>query len=388
MFETLLKIITDLHQFIDLTHLLTPKIGFGGAIEVFPDINAEQVITYTVIFLAVLAIIFGVGLAITAAKFAVKIDPRIEKIRDVLPGANCGACGFAGCQGYAEAVVTNPEIKPNLCTPGKETVAEAIAEITGKKAERLEPKIARVLCQGGDHCASRKVIYQGIKDCTAAFLASGGDKGCSYACLGYGTCVRACPFEAMEMSGDNIPLIDTGKCTACGICAQVCPKKVIEILSIDKEVLIRCSSKDKGSITKKNCSVGCIACGICVRTCPFEAITMENNLARINLDKCRVCGLCVPKCPTKTIMDYMPERGKAFITEGCNGCTICAKVCPVSAISGILKQPHVVDPAKCIGCGICAPRCPKKVIIGTFNAGEIEKKIEIAEPEPALAGKD
>lgn len=381
MFETLIKVITGFLQFIDITYFLIPKCGVGGAIEASPTVDVSQVISYTAIFLSGLAIVFGIGLALAAAKFAVKIDPLIEKVRDVLPGANCGACGFAGCQGYAEAVVTKIEVKPNLCAPGKEAVAEAIGSLTGKKAERLEPKIARVLCQGGDSCASRRFIYQGVKDCTAAVLAGGGDKGCAYACLGYGTCVRACPFGAMRMSDDNIPLIDPEKCTACGICAAVCPKKVIEILPTAKEVLIRCNSKDKGSVVKKNCTIGCIGCGICVKTCPFEAITMTDNLARINMDKCRVCGVCVSKCPTKAIMDYIPERGKALITEGCNGCTICAKLCPVNAISGVIKKPHIIDPSKCIGCGICVPRCPKKVIVGTFNATATEKEAEIQEIE-------
>lgn len=381
MFELLLKTITDLLQFIELAYFLIPKCGVGGAVEASPTVNVGQVIGYTAIFLAGMAIIFGTGLALAAAKFAVKIDPLIEKVRDVLPGANCGACGFAGCQGYAEAVVTKPEVKPNLCAPGKDAVAEAIASLTGKKAEKVEPKIARVFCQGDDRFAQRRVLYQGVRDCTAAVLAGGGDKGCVYGCLGYGTCARACPFGAITMSEHNLPIIDPHKCTACGICAEVCPKKVIEILPTAKEVLIRCHSKDKGPITKKNCSVGCIGCGICVKTCPFEAITITDNLARISIEKCRVCSLCVSKCPTNSIMDYIPERTKAVIIEGCNGCTICAKICPVNAASGILKQPHTIDPAKCIGCGICVPRCPKKVIVGTFNAVEVKKEIEVPEEE-------
>ncbi|MEW6409800.1 MAG: 4Fe-4S binding protein, partial [Nitrospirota bacterium] len=199
-------------------------------------------------------------------------------------------------------------------------------------------------------------------------LAGGGDKSCIYGCLGYGTCAVVCPFDAITMTKDDLPEVDLIKCTGCGKCAVACPKKVIEILPLSKQVIVRCHSKDKGSVVKKYCHVGCIACGICVKTCPFEAIVMENNLARIDLDKCRACGLCVTKCPTNAIMDYIPERTKALITEGCNGCAICRKICPVDAISGEIKKMHVVDREKCIGCGICVPRCPKKVIIGTFNA--------------------
>jgi electron transport complex protein RnfB len=381
MFDILFKTINEFLRFIELTNFILPKCGIGAAIEVSPTVNIVQVITYTFISLAGLAVIFGIGLALAAAKFAVKVDPLIEKVRDVLPGANCGACGFAGCQGYAEAVVTKPEIAPNLCAPGKDSVAEAIASLTGKKAERLEPKIARVFCQGDDRFARKRFLYQGIKDCTAAVLAGGGDKGCVYGCLGYGTCARACPFGAITMSENNLPIIDAEKCTACGICAKVCPKKVIEILPINKEVLIRCGSKDKGSVTKINCSVGCIACGICVKTCPFEAITMAENLARINIEKCQVCSLCVSKCPTKAIMDYISQRTKAEIIEGCDGCNICAQVCPVDAVSGVINNPHKIDPTKCIGCGICVPRCPKKVIIGTFNACEVKKDEGVPEEE-------
>jgi len=355
--------------------------GVGGEIETREYVDLNLALRYTAIFVVGIGTIFGFILAFAAKRFAVKTDPRVEKVLDVLAHAHCGACGYAGCEQYAEAVVKKPDVPPTLCTPGGQRTADTIAEITGKIAERLEPKIARVLCQGDDRFAQRRVLYQGVKDCTAAILVGGGDKGCIYGCLGYGSCERACPFGAITMSEHNLPIIDPEKCTACGICASVCPKRVIEILPSTKEVLIRCHSKDKGAITKKNCSVGCIGCGICVKTCPFEAITLTENLARIDMEKCRVCGLCVSKCPTKSIMDYIPERTKAVITEGCNGCTICARLCPVNAPSGILKHPHTIDPTKCIGCGICVPRCPKKVIIGTFNADEVKKEAVIPEPE-------
>jgi ferredoxin len=265
--------------------------------------------------------------------------------------------------GYAEAVVGNPDVAVNMCAPGKAPVAEKIAIITGKKAEKVEPKIARVFCQGGASLSQRKFIYTGVQDCTAAVLAAGGDKSCEFGCLGYGTCMRACPFDAITMSADNLPLINKDKCTACGKCVAACPKQVIELAQASKAVVISCHSRDKGIDVKKKCQVGCIACGICVRTCPSDAIKIDNNLARIDHTKCIVCGLCTKKCPTKAIFDFIPVRPKAFIDpEKCAGIDVCAKVCPVNAISGDLRAAHVVDHSKCIGCGMCESRCPKKAI--------------------------
>ena len=341
---------------------LIPQVGVGGSVEAVEYV-APRTIYLAILVLAVLGVLFGIALAIVAARFVVKVDPKVEQVRETLPGANCGACGFAGCMGYAEAVVGNPDVATNLCAPGKGTVAEKIAQITGKKAEKLEPKIARVFCQGGRSRSQRKFIYTGVMDCTAAVLAAGGDKSCEYGCLGYATCMRACPFDAITMSDDNLPIINPDKCTACGKCVAACPKQVIELAQASKAVVISCHSRDKGVDTKKKCQVGCIACGICVKTCPVDAIKLENNLARINHDKCIVCGLCVKKCPTNAIRDYIPVRPKASIDPAkCVGIDVCEKVCPVNAISGEVRATHVVDQEKCIGCGMCAPRCPKKAI--------------------------
>jgi electron transport complex protein RnfB len=365
-------------------HLL-PTVETGAIAEATGFVPVSTVYT-TLVVLAGLGIVFGVSLAVIAARYVVKTDPKVEKVRDILPGANCGACGFAGCMGYAEAVVGNPDVAVNLCAPGKSAVAEKVAEITGKKAEKVDPKIARVFCQGGMSLSQRKFIYTGVQDCTAAVLAAGGNKSCEYGCLGYATCMRACPFDAITMSADNLPVISKEKCTACGKCVAACPKQVIELAVETKAVVISCHSRDKGADTKKKCQVGCIACGICVRTCPVDAIKIDNNLARIDHAKCIVCGLCVRKCPTNAIRDYIPVRSKAFIDPAkCDGLDVCKKVCPVSAISGEIRSPHVVDQVKCIGCRMCEARCPKKAISMVKPAsGHVEKK-PAAKQEPVTA---
>lgn len=345
--------------------------GVGAGVEAKESVNILEVLKFSAIFLLGISTLFGIGLAFAAKKFAVKEDPRVDQVSDFLAHANCGVCGFPGCRQYAEAVVLNPEVAANLCTPGGKPTAEAVAKITGKTVAVTEPKIARVFCQGGLSKSARKFKYEGIADCRAAILASGGDKSCIYGCLGYGTCATVCPFDAITMSDDFLPIIDPVKCTACGKCVEACPKKVIEILPLAKEVIVRCHSRDKGAITKKNCQVGCNGCGICVKVCPYNAPVVENYFSSINLDKCRVCGLCVAKCPTKAIIDYIPHRPKAFVTDKCIGCAICTKVCPVNAASGEPKKLHVIDQNKCIGCGICTSKCPVVCITGTFNYPEV-----------------
>lgn len=384
MYEQMTSILAQIfsHAIHLIANKLVPLAEAGGATEATGIVPVSTVYT-TLIVLAALGIVFGLALAIVAARFVVKVDPKVEQVRETLPGANCGACGFAGCMGYAENVVGNPDVAVSLCAPGKSPVAEKIAVITGKKAEKVEPKIARVFCQGGTSLSQRKFIYTGVQDCAAAVLAAGGDKSCEYGCLGFGTCMRACPFGAITMSKDNLPLIHPDKCTACGKCVAACPKQVIEIAQASKAVVISCHSRDKGIDVKKKCQVGCIACGICVRTCPVNAIAIDNNLARIDHNKCIVCGLCVKKCPTSAIRDYIPVRPKAYIDPAkCAGIDVCEKVCPVSAISGELRSVHVVNQDKCIGCRMCESRCPKKAITmvaaAHTGAGKPAKALEPA----------
>lgn len=381
MYEQLTHILMQIlaHTLSIFANNLVPVVEAGGSTEATGFVPTSTVYI-TLIVLAGLGIVFGVALALVAARFVVKVDPKVEQVRETLPGANCGACGFAGCMGYAEAVAGNPDVAVSLCAPGKSPVAEKIAVITGKKAEKVDPKIARVFCQGGTSLSQRKFIYTGVQDCTAAVLAAGGDKSCEYGCLGYGTCMRACPFGAITMSADNLPVIHPDKCTACGKCVAACPKQVIELALASKAVVISCHSRDKGIDVKKKCQVGCIACGICVRTCPVNAIAIDNNLARIDHSKCIVCGLCVKKCPTSAIKDYIPVRPKAYIDPAkCAGIDVCEKVCPVNAISGELRSVHTVDQDKCIGCRMCESRCPKKAIEMVQVAAGVKKSEKVRE---------
>ncbi len=386
-----------LHQFLRtlndlglpelLRGLPLPQVGVGGGIEAKETVDLVSTVKFTLAFVGGIGAVFGFALAVTAKKFQVYMDPRIEEVKEVLANAHCGACGYAGCQSYAEAVVTDPDVPVNLCTPGGDRSAKAVAEITGKVAEAVEPRIVRLFCQGGEGKAKRRYQYEGVRDCRAAVLAGGGDKSCVYGCLGYGSCERACPFDAIHVLDEGLPVVDPAKCTACGKCVATCPKNVLEIGPQAKPVVISCRSKDKGPVVRKNCSVGCIGCGTCVKTCPYNAIDLEDNLARIDFARCEACGLCVSKCPTGAIRDYLPERVKAYITDKCNGCHICAKVCPVNAASGELKEKHVIDAARCIGCGICVVKCPKKAILGTHKAPTaMVGTVESSQETTAVAG--
>lgn len=350
---------------------LTVHAGVGGGVEAKEKVDFIPLLKFTLIFLAGVGTVFGLGLAFAAKRFSVKIDPRVEQVKDVLAHAHCGACGYAGCEQYAEAVVNNPDVPPNLCIPAGAKGAEAVALITGKKAEIREPIFARIMCQGSWSKSIKRFKYEGVQDCRAAVLAGGGDKSCIYGCLGYGTCAKVCPFGAITMNEDHLPVVDLKKCTGCRKCEAACPKKVIEVLPASKFVLVACHSKDKGVDVRKNCQVGCIACGKCVKVCPFDAPSISNNLSRIDINKCKVCGLCVKECPTNAIVDLIPQRPKAFITDKCIGCQICSKVCPVDAASGEPKKKHSIDTERCIGCGICTAKCPVQAIDGTFNAQEV-----------------
>lgn len=254
------------------------------------------------LFLAGIALVFGVTLALIAKYFNTKTDPKVDQVDELLAHAHCGACGFAGCHQYAEAVVNKPEVSPSLCTPAGKAAAAKIAALVGKEVGEQEPRVAFVACRGDSEMSKKKFEHRGVADCVAASTIAGGDKECPYGCLGYGSCEAACPFEAIKVNSNGLAEVDEKKCVACGICVKACPRKIISIVKISKKPIVKCYSNDKGPAVKRICKVGCIGCGLCVKNCPSQAIEMVKNLARIDQSKCTDCGLCIEKCPSKAIV--------------------------------------------------------------------------------------
>lgn len=246
-----------------------------------------------------LGLIFGCLLAFAYTVFYVQQDERIDKINEVLPGANCGACGYAGCSAYASALVSD-NAPVNACAVGKTAVAQAIANILGKKASDTAELTAHILCSGDCNTAQKKYHYAGVPDCIALSNLSGGDKECSHGCLGLGTCVSVCKFGALSIK-NGIASVDIEKCTGCGACVKHCPKKVITLIPKNRKIFVRCSNTDKGASANKQCSSSCIGCRICEKNCPVQAITVKNNLAVIDYTKCLSCGICLNKCPRHVI---------------------------------------------------------------------------------------
>lgn len=323
-----------------------------------------EAIMMPAIVLGLTGLAMGLFLAFASMKFEIEVDPKIEAIMGVLPGANCGGCGFPGCSGYAAAIV-NEGAAMSLCAPGGGAVAAKIGEIMGASVEVSDEKIvAKVLCQGDNTKTTKIYEFDGeLQTCAAMMLYAGGDKSCMYSCLGHGDCEKVCPVGAIKVNERGIAEVNEDKCISCGLCQKTCPKKVIAMLPQSKKVTVACSSKDKGAVARKACSTACIGCGMCAKACPVGAITVENNLAKIDPAKCIQCGLCAGKCPTGAIKSEIKEIKKAEIIEDkCVGCTMCAKECPVGAIEGELKGKHKVDPAKCIGCGLCFDKCKLKAI--------------------------
>lgn len=254
-----------------------------------------------VISLGLMGLIFGIILGFAGKVFSVKTDERISKITEALPGANCGACGFTGCAAYADSIV-NSGSTVNLCSVGGNHTADNIAEIMNVESGEVERMRAQVMCSGTRDLAKSKFVYHGINDCITAIKIGGGEKECSYGCLGLGTCVKACPFGAIKIE-NGVAVVEYEKCIGCGICASKCPKSIIKLVPYEKEHWVGCLSKDKGPVVRHYCNVGCINCGICVKNCPSDAITINNNVAVIDYEKCTDCGICASKCPRKIIWD-------------------------------------------------------------------------------------
>lgn len=246
-----------------------------------------------------LGVIFGIILSFASKFFSVEVDPKVDAIRDALPGANCGACGFPGCDGLANAIAAG-NAETTACSVGGQVVAEKIAEIMGVKSENVEKFVASVMCHGDCNVSKIKYNYTGLKDCRAQNMVAGGSKLCYFGCLGCGTCKDVCEFGAIEII-NGIAIVDKEKCTACKKCLEICPKNLIKLFPYNQNTIVRCNSTEPGKDVRQKCELGCIGCGICAKNCPTEAIEIKDKLAVIDYDKCINCGICAEKCPTKAI---------------------------------------------------------------------------------------
>lgn len=259
--------------------------------------------------LMAVAVVGGVGLfiglflGIAAIKFKVEVDEREEAVLAALPGNNCGGCGFPGCSGLAAAIAKG-EAAVNACPVGGEPVGKAIAQIMGVEAEKTVRMTAYVQCQGDCDKTTVDYEYHGIEDCRMlSFVPNGGAKSCNYGCLGYGSCVKVCSFDAIHVE-NGVAVVDKEKCKACGKCVEVCPKHLITLIPYDAKYAVACSSKDKGPVTMKDCSAGCIGCQLCKKNCPSEAVEVADFNASIDYEKCVGCGVCMEKCPRKSIVAH------------------------------------------------------------------------------------
>lgn len=279
---------------------------------IFPILMAAwQNILIALAVLGGLGALFGAALAVASKVFAVEKDPRLDEIIEVLPGANCGGCGYAGCGAYAEAVLKG-EAPIGKCASGGNECAQAMSAVMGVKAEAVTRKVALVQCSGqkvydetGEQVGGAKVkgIYEGFKDCLAASRVGGkGPLSCQYGCLGFGSCTKACKYDAIHVV-DGVAKVDVERCVGCGACASACPRHLITFVEYGTDVIIACNSNAKGAVTTRSCTAGCIGCGLCKKICPNEAITVEKGLARIDYTKCNSCGLCATVCPKHLIAD-------------------------------------------------------------------------------------
>jgi len=269
-------------------------------------------VLYAFLSVAVLGGLLGVGLAIASKLLAVKKDKRISQVTDVLPQLNCGACGYAGCSGYAEAIVLEEETL-TLCTPGGGPVAKGLAEIMGVEVEVSdEKKVAQVHCRGGRGTASYLFPYNGIQDCNALYLSYEGDKVCKFGCLGKGSCISVCPVDAIGYDRDGLVWVDKEKCISCGKCIDVCPTGVMKWIPYSAEYFVACSSTDKGALVRKYCTVGCIGCKMCEKKAPEAGFAVENFLASIDYsitgDRKPAVEACPPKCIIETVKSVIKEK--------------------------------------------------------------------------------
>jgi len=288
-------------------------------------------------------------------KFAVYEDPRIAQVGELLPGANCGGCGYPGCSGMADALVKGADagsLDGLMCPVGGAETMGKVADLLGMAIANTEPMVAVVRCNGTCENRAKIAEYSGLRSCAAMHACGAGETLCGYGCLGCGDCVAACQFDAIHMNPETgLPEVDDEKCTACGACSKACPRGVIEIRLKglkNRRVVVLCNNKDKGAVTRKACTVGCIACQKCVKVCKFEAITVEGNLAYIDAEKCKLCRKCEDECPQNAIhaFNFPPRKPKAEAPAAEKPAAVAEKPAANEATVPVGSPTGNVEPAK------------------------------------------
>jgi len=280
-------------------------------------------VVYTIVTLVAIGGAAAVILYFVAQKFRVEEDPRIDQVEEALPGANCGGCGFAGCRAFAEACVGASELGNLSCPVGGNETMNNVASILGLEAVKKDPRVAFIRCNGTCDHRPKTSTFDGATTCAIAASVYSGESDCQFGCLGYGDCYDACEFDAIDLrEGMGVPLVLDDKCVACGACVDACPKNLIELrkkMPKNRKVVVACRNEDKGGVARKACTTACIGCGKCFKECPFDAITMKNNLAYIDSDKCKLCRKCVAVCPTGAIQEFNfpPRKAKPAEKKEC-----------------------------------------------------------------------
>ncbi len=256
-----------------------------------------------------IGVLLATVLAVAAKKFYVWEDPRIDQVEGLLPKANCGACGCAGCRAFAEKAVKG-EIQPAKCTVSSPAGVAAIAELLQIDAGTLERRVARLACAGGQHVARNRVKYEGLQSCRAAALVNGGGKGCTWGCLGLADCERVCNFHAIHMDRHGLPVVTEALCTACGDCVNVCPKQLFSLHAVTHRLWVACKNRADGQTAEADCEVACTACGRCAADAPGGLIQIVNNLAVVDYSKNQLATRTpIERCPTGAIVWFEKDKG-------------------------------------------------------------------------------